>query len=388
MYKVLLADDERIILDGISSMIEWSSFETSLIGAAQNGIDAYRLIMEERPDIVISDIKMPGMGGLELIEKVSRDYPSIRFILLTGFGQFEYAKKAMSYGVRHYLLKPCNESHIIDSLQSVIGELKKEESAQKVKNDLEMMKPHLMKQMLKELVTGSRIEDETCLRFFSEQKVIRLILFSVRDGDDKDYAQGVESIADEVLNGSVIASACVQQVLVCAVDGKVAPAVLEEKMKSVQELSRHLLQFEPEASLSESGSISEASAMYEKAYAQIVQHEGERSVLIGRMLDLIEKEASNPKLSLKWAARNMLYMNPDYLGKLFKQETGERFSSYVAKVRIEKAIAKMKKSKNTAIGALAEELGFGHNPKYFSLVFKKYTGFTPSEFRKKEENTF
>ncbi|MFP3876200.1 response regulator [Bacillus paralicheniformis] len=388
MYKVLLADDERIILDGISSMIEWSSFETSLIGAAQNGIDAYRLIMEERPDIVISDIKMPGMGGLELIEKVSRDYPSIRFILLTGFGQFEYAKKAMSYGVRHYLLKPCNESHIIDSLQSVIGELKKEESAQKVKNDLEMMKPHLMKQMLKELVTGSRIEDETCLRFFSEQKVIRLILFSVRDGDDKDYAQGVESIADEVLNGSVIASACVQQVLVCAVDGKVAPAVLEEKMKSVQELSRHLLQFEPEASLSESGSISEASAMYEKAYAQIVQHEGETSVLIGRMLDLIEKEASNPKLSLKWAARNMLYMNPDYLGKLFKQETGERFSSYVAKVRIEKAIAKMKKSKNTAIGALAEELGFGHNPKYFSLVFKKYTGLTPSEFRKKEENTF
>jgi len=388
MYKVLLADDERIILDGISSMIEWSSFETSLIGAAQNGIDAYRLIMEERPDIVISDIKMPGMGGLELIEKVSRDYPSIRFILLTGFGQFEYAKKAMSYGVRHYLLKPCNESHIIDSLQSVIGELKKEESAQKVKNDLEMMKPHLMKQMLKELVTGSRIEDETCLRFFSEQKVIRLILFSVRDGDDKDYAQGVESIADEVLNGSFIASACVQQVLVCAVDGKVAPAVLEEKMKSVQELSRHLLQFEPEASLSESGSISEASAMYEKAYAQIVQHEGETSVLIGRMLDLIEKEASNPKLSLKWAARNMLYMNPDYLGKLFKQETGERFSSYVAKVRIEKAIAKMKKSKNTAIVALAEELGFGHNPKYFSLVFKKYTGLTPSEFRKKEENTF
>ncbi|ARC73038.1 DNA-binding response regulator [Bacillus licheniformis] len=388
MYKVLLADDERIILDGISSMIEWNSFGTSLIGAAQNGIDAYRLIMEKRSDIVISDIKMPGMGGLELIEKVSRDHPSIRFILLTGFGQFEYAKKAMSYGVRHYLLKPCNESHITDSLQSVIGELKKEESAQKVKTDLEMMKPHLMKQMLKELITGGGIEDEACLRLFSEQKAIRLILFSVRDGEDKEYAQGVESIADEVLNGAVIASARVQQLLVCAVDGTLAPAVLEEKMKSVQELSRRLLRFEPEASLSESGNISEASAMYEKAYRKIVQDEGETSVLIGRMLDLIEKEASNPKLSLKWAARNMLYMNPDYLGKLFKQETGEKFSSYVAKVRIEKAIAKMKKSKNTAIGTLAEELGFGHNPKYFSLVFKKYTGLTPSEFRKKEDNTF
>ncbi|ARW42174.1 putative transcriptional regulatory protein YesN [Bacillus licheniformis] len=270
----------------------------------------------------------------------------------------------------------------------MIGELKKEESAQKVKTDLEMMKPHLMKQMLKELITGGGIEDEACLRLFSEQKAIRLILFSVRDGEDKEYAQGVESIADEVLNGAVIASARVQQLLVCAVDGTLAPAVLEEKMKSVQELSRRLLRFEPEASLSESGNISEASAMYEKAYRKIVQDEGETSVLIGRMLDLIEKEASNPKLSLKWAARNMLYMNPDYLGKLFKQETGEKFSSYVAKVRIEKAIAKMKKSKNTAIGTLAEELGFGHNPKYFSLVFKKYTGLTPSEFRKKEDNTF
>ena len=156
-------------------------------------------------------------------------------------------------------------------------------------------------------------------------------------------------------------------------------------MKSVQELSRRLLRFEPEASLSESGNISEASAMYEKAYRKIVQDEGETSVLIGRMLDLIEKEASNPKLSLKWAARNMLYMNPDYLGKLFKQETGEKFSSYVAKVRIEKAIAKMKKSKNTAIGTLAEELGFGHNPKYFSLVFKN-TRTHPVRISKKRQH--
>ena len=99
---------------------------------------------------------------------------------------------------------------------------------------------------------------------FFQQKAIRLILFSVRDGEDKEYAQGVESIADEVLNGAAaIASARVQQLLVWAVDGTLAPAVLEEKMKSVQELSHRLLRFEPEASLSESGNISEASAMYE-----------------------------------------------------------------------------------------------------------------------------
>ena len=77
-----------------------------------------------------------------------------------------------------------------------------------------------MKQMLKELITGGGIEDEACLRLFSEQKAIRLILFSVRDGEDKEYAQGVESIADEVLNGAVIASVRHLEALLLVADAK------------------------------------------------------------------------------------------------------------------------------------------------------------------------
>ncbi|MCE4047710.1 helix-turn-helix transcriptional regulator [Bacillus sp. Au-Bac7] len=75
-------------------------------------------------------------------------------------------------------------------------------------------------------------------------------------------------------------------------------------------------------------------------------------------------------------------MNPDYLGKLFKQETGERFSAYLTKWRIEKAIAYITENDDVKMVTLADMIGFGDNPQYFSQVFKKYTGYTPSDYRK------
>lgn len=108
------------------------------------------------------------------------------------------------------------------------------------------------------------------------------------------------------------------------------------------------------------------------------------SAVISKMIRLIADELGNPNLSLKWAAKDMLFMNPDYLGKLFKQETGEKFSQYVTRVRLEHAMKQMKMRRDASVSEIAEEIGFGDNPKYFSLVFKKYTGLTPSEFRRKQ----
>ena len=101
MLKLIIADDERIIRESISKMIDWNSLGIELIGLCSDGIEAYNMILDECPDIVLTDIRMPGLSGLELIEKISQTDLNIQFILLSGFGEFEYAKQAMRLSLIH-----------------------------------------------------------------------------------------------------------------------------------------------------------------------------------------------------------------------------------------------------------------------------------------------
>lgn len=117
MLKLLIVDDERIIRETMATIIDWNTLDIQLIGTAKDGIEAYNIILDEYPDIVLTDIKMPALSGIELIAKIHEINPQTQFIILSGYGEFEYAKKAMQYGVKHYLLKPCNEMQIVDSIK-------------------------------------------------------------------------------------------------------------------------------------------------------------------------------------------------------------------------------------------------------------------------------
>lgn len=120
MLKLLIVDDEEIICNTIASVIPWEELGITLIGTCLDGVEAYHTILDESPDIVMTDIRMPGISGLELIERISNTNLNTQFIILSGYGEFEYAKRAMKCGVRHYLLKPCDNQQIIDCLKSVI----------------------------------------------------------------------------------------------------------------------------------------------------------------------------------------------------------------------------------------------------------------------------
>ncbi len=123
MYRVLVVDDEPIILSGIRHMIDWEKEDAEIIGVARNGAEAYSIVETEHPDIVITDIKMPLMDGISLVGKCSAAYPEIVFIILTSLAEFSLAKEAVGYGVTDYLLKTELDSEkLLDSL----GKAKKE----------------------------------------------------------------------------------------------------------------------------------------------------------------------------------------------------------------------------------------------------------------------
>ena len=123
-YKVLLVDDEEEAIEAIRLKLEWETLGFEVIGSANNGVKALELVERLQPDVVITDIKMPYMDGLELARALNEDYQNIHIIIFTGFDEFEYAKEAIKIGISDYLLKPVTSVSLLDTLKPFIWRLK------------------------------------------------------------------------------------------------------------------------------------------------------------------------------------------------------------------------------------------------------------------------
>lgn len=119
-YKVLLVDDEENVISVILKKINWEELGFSVIGYAHNGIKALEMAEEEQPDVVMTDIKMPYMDGLELSRRLKNEFPNVKILLFSGFDEFEYAKEAVHLEVEEYVLKPIDS----DELKSVFLRIK------------------------------------------------------------------------------------------------------------------------------------------------------------------------------------------------------------------------------------------------------------------------
>lgn len=250
MLKLIIVEDEDMIRETLSTSIDWNSIGVELAGTCRDGIEAYHMIIDENPSIVLTDIRMPGMNGLELIEKISETDIITEFILLSGYADFIYAKTAMALHVSHYLVKPCNETEIANAIRLAAQDF-------------------LRKRQIKSLLP---------------------------------------------------------------------------------ELNHSFLDVKKD------------------------------SDTVSKITSYMEEHLHEDTLTLKFIAEHVVFMRPDYVGKLFLQATGEKFSSYLTKKRIQKAKTLLLLNPNSKIADIAETVGCGHNPQYFGQIFKRETGMTPSAF--------
>ncbi|WP_053219949.1 response regulator transcription factor [Virgibacillus senegalensis] len=515
MYDVLLVDDEVNILEGIAALVNWTACKTSLQAKASNGQMAFDLIKQSPPDIVITDIKMPGMNGVELIQQVYSLNPEIRFIVLSGYDEFEFAKTAMECNVKHYLLKPSNEKKIEAALREIVGDLdeknQKQAFLERMRSHLQKVMPKAKEQFLKDYITNKSysIQDwENYSQMFGLQTTSKLFRLLVLVVDGKhEYEQ--QFALKEMVTGQL---GEVQSVLMSTTIGERIVLMLEDI--SVEELSHHLKEIKKSytsfyqktftTAISNPGSISELRMLYNEAincltqrfyladgsiitvqdvgnpggarfkdlqydhedlllavrsgnaeamrrylsdffedihsrklearlvkshclelYMSIIRqaekqamdhyfqqivffqqynhfleikqyimeiaeeitaHHYERTKqtqtnIITRVIEYVENNLAEQELSLSKIAADVLYMNPDYLGKLFKKEKGERFSNFLVNLRIDAAKELIEETDHVKVFEVAEAVGFGNNPRYFGQVFKKYTGMTPTEFK-------
>ncbi len=165
MYRLLFVDDEALIRVGVSENVHWHQYGYELAGSCENGQEALEFISRNPVDIVITDIGMPYMNGLELSERLKESYPAIKIIILSGYDDFDYAQKAIRFGVRDYLLKPITAKEVGEVLVRLKQEMDKE---QEIKQNISLIKTAshkgqllLYSDALYNLITGNKTTAES-----------------------------------------------------------------------------------------------------------------------------------------------------------------------------------------------------------------------------------
>ena len=123
MYKVLIVDDEDIIVDGLTRVIQWADYGCEVVGAAYNATDGSRLIRERSPDILFTDIRMPDGNGLSMLAGLKTEFPNMQITVLTGHREFNYAQEAIRLGVTRFLLKPSKMDELQEALEAMTKNL-------------------------------------------------------------------------------------------------------------------------------------------------------------------------------------------------------------------------------------------------------------------------
>ncbi len=259
MLKVIVVEDENLVRKGLILTTPWEDYGFEVIGEAETGDEGLKLAAELHPDLIVTDIRMPGMDGLELIERLG-ELIEAEYLIISGYNDFSYAKQAMRLGVKDYLLKPIDDEELYQVLERLAESIRSKKQAKKVQESL------------------SHIEDS------------KIMLF-------KEYLLDNE---------------------------------LKAKSNYVWEAIKYL------------------------------------------------KESYREDLNIRKVA-DFLKISESYLSRLFKMETGYTFVEYLTNYRIKKAI-ELLREKSEKIYEVAALVGYSDS-RYFSALFRKYVGVTPSEFK-------
>lgn len=501
MLKMIIADDERVIRETISTLIDWEKIGIRLIGLCQDGIEAYNMILDESPDIVMTDIQMPGLSGLELIQEITGTDKQIQFILLSGYEEFDYAREAMKYGVRHYLLKPCSEEQITESVQEASRDclqarqsrIQREQSGAMVRTIQQDILYHLLveglwaspdsdigKRMdtmadfygpymdfcrrpcclyyvyfleesrlpgsldsLKELEArqssplffygvyvkntlllfcfshvDSRLLDEAFSQVSSGirleehlfpdlTRLLEEVLWRIRRYDTvyaihgfrplpvsnhtamehiQTVCQGLETANKAGVHRlfgelRLMVSQAVQPEFLKTFAGSVCPHLSSMDALSSVEAAEFIKTVSQTEDFTVLGGLIEQ--MLSKAENALSRSSHNYGALAEKIMDYVNAHLSDQSLTLKKISEEYLYMNVDYVSRQFRKSTGRKFSQYLTEQRVRRAKELLSHEDTAKIQYVAEQVGCGNNPQYFSQIFKKTVGMTPGKWASK-----
>mgnify|MGYP001232349421 CR=1 FL=1 len=466
MYKVFIVDDEELVIKSLKASVDWGYYGFEVIGYALSGEEAFEVILDCKPDVIFTDIRMPGINGLELIKKIQDAGLSAKFLVVSGLAEFALAQKAIHYGVFGYCLKPFDDLEIVNYLKKIKKEL--DSNSQLVEEEIldliESSSAEDMAKLKQQLTRGAVLRDKTSravviltigrekLKIESTVPAVSLhigyrkYIYIINSEDKKrilrdipmtfegykgigqseafneiqelrnaiykaeinayEYFTSGNSKEDVTKSEKLMDKKVPKLTLAIPID---VPQLLTEinsivlLFKMGQWNIRHALILYNDVISFLSRTNQEMNDMYLYSFDQLVDLFDHVEGMFENIKGLLLEEQTEV-LSEAYASRNQTFLsilsyindnfcedislqhiakalnvNANYISQLFKKELGRTFTEHLSKLRIDCA-GKLLRTTMIPINEVAERVGY-KDYFYFSRLFKKATGMSPSSYR-------
>lgn len=373
MYQVLFAEDELLVRLGLQNSIDWKAYDMELAAQADNGLQAYELFQKVRPDVVITDIRMEGMDGCELIEKIRQQDKECAIIVISCLDDFEILRRMIPYKIIGYILKASMTMDEVNEVLKKSTEYLKKIGREGKKTDPEKRSPE--KELEKYLLGGSQktgIPDQ--------KKIENLLVFSLKEEDqEKINGLAMEFVYDLVrrqLNKALIVKTGEKEFCVFSEKMQKNPEDMISRVNhSVEEFLG--VRFRVQKGMRKEGEDPKEFYLRVKEKQPGAGENGSYDQIImdafGYMQEHYQESLSLTDIS------SVLGISSSYFSHLFKKQTGKNYVDYLNEIRL-KAVMEDLKNSDFKIAVIAEKNGF-HNFEYFSRFFKKATGLSPVKWR-------
>lgn len=397
MIRLMIVDDDIIIRRGLSQAIPWEEYGFCIAGVAGDGQVALDMVEQVVPDIIIADIRMPHIDGLELAKLLQLKCPEIKVILLTAYKDFEYAKTAIKLNVYDYLLKPVDNQALLEVVARAA--LAKAEQ-QKVNQKLEESKPLLLQQFFLGLIEERYSPDElrTKMELLEIAELSSPLVIAIIKLDGfyqnilfkKDNLKGsvLELIKELTEKRKVLIIDTGQDEIVLigsAEDANDTRLILDmgRLIELIRQTTAEKLHAKVKLGIGKTyDNLLQTGRSYAEACTALeINHVlgSMQNTLVGQAIDYITGHYNQSDLSLQEIA-GVIHLSPTYLSSIFKKEQGINFSDFVLDLRMDKA-KELLSSGVLRVYEVAELVGY-NNVHYFSACFKKYTGISPTDYKK------
>ena len=351
MHRLVVIDDEYIVVEGIKALISRMKLDYEVAGAAYDGIHGLELVRRENPDVVITDIRIPGMDGLSLIEAAKETCPDTAFVVISGYSEFVYAQRALALGVKGYIDKPITA----DKLKDVFERIEKERERTQHEDS--------------EKARQNRRQYEEL------EKIFEVGIKSITDGDSGEFRRYSRQVIDSLKKLYPELSEFRREFYkhLCVLSD-----VLIESQKQVERST--LVSYQE---MEKCDSFEKVQEYGEGVLSDIEKHltadqTGSRHRVILELLNFLE-EHYHEDIGLGELA-DRAGMSTAYLSVLFKAEVGTSYVKYLTDLRMKKA--KKLLQDGYKVHEVSELVGY-NNYRYFCDIFKKHEGMTPNEYKGK-----